>query len=136
MQSFEDLKLFHYYTCDLAHSLTLSGAIGRAWSNGVPQLAFGGNHMYLVHALLAISAAHKVAKDPADLDSQRLAQEHYLQSLLALQALDLHANDSNAAAALATIMLLTWYEVYSKSFRTNSRIYSSVGIMELPYVSI
>jgi hypothetical protein len=114
MQNFEDLKLLHYYTYDLAHTLSLPGAIGRAWSDGVPQLAFEGDqHVYLVHALLAAAAAHKVSKNPKDIQSRRRGQEHYVQSLALLQTLDLSACESHASAALAAVMLLTWYEVVS-----------------------
>jgi Fungal specific transcription factor domain len=114
LQNFEDLKLLHYYTYDLAHTLSLPGAIGRTWSDGVPQLAFEGDqHVYLVHALLAAAAAHKVAKNPDDIQSQRRGQEHYVQSLALIQTLDLNACESHASAALAAVMLLTWYEVYS-----------------------
>ena len=113
-QNFEDLKLLHYYTYDLAHTLSLPGAIGRAWSDGVPQLAFEGDqHVYLVHALLAAAAAHKVSKNPKDVQSRRRGQEHYVQSLALLQTLDLSACEPHASAALAAVMLLTWYEVVS-----------------------
>ena len=110
MSNFEDLKLLHYYTYDLAHTLSLPGAIGRTWSDGVPQLAFEGDHVYLIHALLAAAAAHKVSKNPNDIQSQRRGQEHYVQSLALLQTLDLNSCESHASAALAAVMLLTWYE--------------------------
>ena len=110
MSNFEDLKLLHYYTYDLAHTLSLPGAIGRTWSDGVPQLAFEGDHVYLIHALLATAAAHKVSKDPNDVQSQRRGQEHYVQSLALLQTIDLNSCESHASAALAAVMLLTWYE--------------------------
>lgn len=109
--NFEDLKLLHYYTYDLAHTLSLPGAIGRTWSDGVPQLAFEGDHIFLVHALLAAAAAHKVLINPKDVQSQRRGHEHYVQSLTLLQTLDLNSCESHASAALATVMLLTWYEV-------------------------
>ena len=113
-QNFEDLNLLHYYTHDLAHTLSLPGAIGRIWSDGVPQLAFEGDqHVYLVHALLAAAAAHKVSKNPNDIQSQRRGQEHYVQSLALLQTLDLTTCETHVSAALATVMLLTWYEVVS-----------------------
>lgn len=113
--SFEDLRLLHYYTHDLAHTLSLPGAIGRTWSDGVPELAFGGNHEYLVHALLAFSAAHKVSKDPNDTKSKERGQLHYGQSLAVLQKLDLKSDESHASAALAAVMLLTWYESLNES---------------------
>jgi len=113
---FEDLRLLHYYQYDLAHTLSLPGAIGRTWSDGVPKLAFEGDHLYLVHALLASAAAHKVLKDPADIQSQRRGQEHYVQSLSLLQTLDLNSDESHASAALAAVMLLTWYEVFPPSY--------------------
>lgn len=114
MQNFEDLKLLHYYTYDLAHTLSLPGAIGRTWSEGVPQLAFEGyQHVYLVHALLAAAAAHKVSKNPNDTQSQQRGQEHYVQSLTLLQTLDLTTSETHVSAALAAVMLLTWYEVVS-----------------------
>ena len=112
MQNYEDLKLFHYYTCDLAHTLSLPGAIGRTWSHGVPQLAFEGDHIYLVHALLAAAAAHKVSKNPNDIQLQRRGQAHYIQSLALLQTVDLNVSESNTSAVLATVMLLSWYEVW------------------------
>ena len=111
MENFEDLKLLHYYTYDLAHTLSLPGAIGRTWSEGVPRLAFDGDHVFLVHALLAAAAAHKVSKNPNDAQSRQRGQEHYGQSLALLQTLDIKASESNASAALAAVMLLTWYEV-------------------------
>jgi len=112
LHNFEDLRLLHYYTVDLAHTLSLPGALSRTWSDGVPQLAFEGDqHIYLVHALLAASAAHRVFKNRADVQTQRRGQEHYIQSLAILKTLDLTTSDSHAAAALATVMLLTWYEV-------------------------
>lgn len=114
MANFEDLKLLHYYTFDLAHTLSLPGAIGRTWSDGVPRLAFEGDHVYLIHAILAAAAAHKVSRNPNDVQAQQRGQEHYVQSLALLQTLDLNSNscETHASAALAAVMLLTWYEVY------------------------
>ena len=111
--NFEDLKLLHYYTFDLAHTLSLPGAIGRTWSDGVPRLAFEGDHVYLIHALLAAAAAHKVFRNPNDVQSKRRGEEHYAQSLALLQTLNLASNscETDASAALAAVMLLTWYEV-------------------------
>jgi len=112
MHNLEDLRLLHYFTVDLAHTLSLPGALSRTWSEGVPQLAFEGDqHIYLVHALLAAAAAHKVFKNPPDVQTQQRGQEHYIQSLAILKTLDLTASESHAAAALAAVMLLTWYEV-------------------------
>ena len=109
--SMEDLRLLHYYTVDLAHTLSLPGAIGRTWADGVPRLAFGGDHEYLVHALLAMAAAHKASQNPADIQSRERGQLHYGQSLALLQKLDLKSGELHASAALAAVMLLTWYEV-------------------------
>ncbi len=104
--------MLHYYTYDLAHTLSLPGAIGRTWVDGVPQLAFEGDqHVYLVHALLVAAAAHKVSKNPNDIQSQQRGQEHYGQSLALLRTLDLTTCETHASAALAAIMLLTRYEV-------------------------
>ena len=111
MDSFEDLRLLHYYTYELAHTLSLPGAIGRTWSDGVPRLAFDGEHVYLVHALLAAAAAHKVSKDPTDTQSYHRGQMHYSQSIGFLKTLDLNSCETNTSAALATVMLLIWYEV-------------------------
>jgi Fungal specific transcription factor domain len=115
MSNFEDLHLLHYYTYDLAHTLSLPGVIGRTWSDGVPKLAFEGDHDYLIHALLAAAAAHKVTRssippNSSDNQAQRRGQEHYIQSLSSLQNLDLSTHGTHASAALAAIMLLTWYE--------------------------
>jgi hypothetical protein len=108
----DDLRLLHYYTVDLAHTLSLPGAIGRTWSRDVPALAFeDDNHAYLVHALLAAAAAHKVLKNPADEATRTRGQEHYVQSLAILKELDFESSESHAAASLAAVMLLTWYEV-------------------------
>ena len=123
--SLEDLRLLHYYTHDLAHTLSLPGAIGRTWSDGVPQLAFGGDHEYLVHALLAFSAAHKVSKDANDTKSRERGQLHYGQSLAMLQKLDLKSNESHASAALAAVMLLTWYESLTESLENGLVVYLS-----------
>jgi Fungal specific transcription factor domain len=110
--NFDDLRLLHYYTVDLAHTLSLPGAIGRTWSQDVPALAFeDDNHAYLVHALLAAAAAHKVLKSPADEATRTRGQEHYVQSLAILKELDFESSESHAAASLAAVMLLTWYEV-------------------------
>jgi len=109
--SMEDLRLLHYYTVDLAHTLSLPGAIGRTWADGVPRLAFGGDHEYLVHALLAMAAAHKANQNPADIESRERGHLHYGQSLALLQKLDLKSGELHASAALAAVMLLTWYEV-------------------------
>jgi Fungal specific transcription factor domain len=111
MESLEDLRLMHYYTFDLAHTLSLPGAIGRTWSDGVPRLAFQGDHVYLIHALLAVSAAHRVSKDRSDVQSQQRGQMHYVMCLSLLKSLDLNTNESHASAALAAVMLLSWYEV-------------------------
>jgi hypothetical protein len=110
MESLEDLRLLHYYTFDLAHTLSLPGAIGRTWADGVPRLAFGGDHVYLVHALLAVSAAHRVSKDPTDLQTKQRGQHHYMMCLSILKTLDLNTCETHASAALAAVMLLTWYE--------------------------
>ena len=107
---FEDLKLLHYYTYELANTLSLPGAIGRTWSDGVPRLAFDGDHAYLIHAILATAAAHKVSKNPEDTQSQQRGQMHYSQSIGYLKSLDLKTIESHTAAALATVMLLVWYE--------------------------
>ena len=129
-QNFEDLKLLHYYTYDFAHTLSLPGAIGRTWSDGVPQLAFEGDqHVYLVHALLATAAAHKVSKNPNDIQSKRRGQEHYVQSLTLLQTLDLTTCETHASAALAAVMLLTWYEVVSHFIWSDSSLCIHVGRM-------
>ena len=114
--SMEDLRLLHYYTVDLAHTLSLPGTIGRTWADGVPRLAFGGDHEYLVHALLAIAAAHKASRDHTDMQSRERGQLHYGQSLALLQKLDLKSGELHASAALATVMLLTWYEVFPRFF--------------------
>jgi hypothetical protein len=111
MESLEDLRLMHYYTFDLAHTLSLPGAIGRTWSDGVPRLAFQGDHVYLIHALLAVSAAHRVSKDRSDIQSQQRGQMHYVMCLSLLKSLDLNTSESHASAALAAVMLLSWYEV-------------------------
>ena len=108
--NFEDLKLLHYYTYELAHTLSLPGAIGRTWSDGVPRLAFDEDHAYLVHALLAAAAAHKVSKNPNDTQSYLRGQSHYNQSIGLMKSLHLETLESNTAAALATVMLLIWYE--------------------------
>jgi hypothetical protein len=110
LESLEDLRLLHYYTFDLAHTLSLPGAIGRTWSDGVPRLAFGGDHVYLIHALLAVAAAHKVSKVPDDKDSQQRGQMHYVMCLSILKTLDLNTSETHASAALAAVMLLSWYE--------------------------
>jgi hypothetical protein len=116
MDSLEDLRLLHYYTFDLAHTLSLPGAIGRTWSDGVPRLAFGGDHLYLIHALLAVSAAHMVSKDPNDTQAQQRGQMHYVSCLSILKTLNLSTCESHASAALAAVMLLTWYESLYESW--------------------
>jgi Fungal specific transcription factor domain len=116
----EDLRLLHYYTVDLAHTLSLPGAIGRTWADGVPRLAFGGDHEYLVHALLAMAAAHKASQNPSDIQSRERGQLHYGQSLALLQKLDLKSGELHASAALAAVMLLTWYEVPTHINVTNN----------------
>jgi hypothetical protein len=108
--NFEDLKLLHYYTNELAHTFSIPGAIGRTWSDGVPRLAFDGDHAFLIHAILAAAAAHKVSKNPGDIVSYQRGQMHYNESIGLLKSLDSKSFEDNTPAALATVMLLVWYE--------------------------
>lgn len=109
-ENFDDLKLLHYYTTELSHTLSLPGAIGRTWSDGVPRLAFDGDHAYLIHALLAAAAAHKVSRNTDDTQLHDRGQMHYNQSIGLLKSLDPKTLEDNTSAALATVMLLIWYE--------------------------
>jgi Fungal specific transcription factor domain len=118
LSSLEDLKLHHYYTMVLARTLSLPGAIGRTWEEGVPQLAFEGEHIYLIHAILASAAAHKVSRNPTDIQSYNRGYFHYTRSTQLLNSLDLTARESNPAAALATQLLLVWYESLNGSWET------------------
>ena len=81
----------------------------------MPQLAFGGNQEHLIHSLLAVSAAHLNSKNPMDVNALAQAQLHYHKSLSLLGNIKFDEG-VHAPATLATIMLLTWYEVYIVSF--------------------
>jgi hypothetical protein len=95
----------------VAETFTLPGPIARTWHECIPQLAFGGDHVHLLRALLAVSAAYRVYQHPSDDLEQRNGSIHYEKSLNTLQKLDFNARETNPAATLATSILLTWYEV-------------------------
>lgn len=106
-----DRRLWDYFTSRVAHSFTLLGPVARTWSDRIPQLAVAGDNLYLFHALLAVSAAARVSRCPADFESLNQSNIQYGRCLSMLRNLDMKAPGTNASAALATTMLLCWYEV-------------------------
>jgi hypothetical protein len=105
------VQLFHHYTTEVAQFLTLPGPIGRIWGDRIPQLAMSGGNEYLTFALLAVSAAFRVYRSPHDFDAQRLGMENYGGCLQRLRGLNIDDPNINPCAALATTILLAWYEV-------------------------
>jgi Fungal specific transcription factor domain len=105
------VQLFHHYTTEIAEFLTLPGPVGRTWRDRIPQLAMSRGNEYLTFALLAVSAAFRVYRSPNDFDAQRLGMENYGACLQRLRGLNIDDPNINPCAALATTILLAWYEV-------------------------
>jgi Fungal specific transcription factor domain len=104
--------LFQHFTNLVARSLTLPGPIGRAWEDRIPQLALSSGNAYLIHAVLAVSAAFRVYRSPNDIDNRRLGFLNYGESVKCLgQSLACDGASIDSCTALATAILLTWYEV-------------------------
>jgi hypothetical protein len=103
--------LLHHYTMHVAHSFTFSGPIGRTWAEGIPQMALSDGYDYLTHALLAVSAAFRVLHGPNDINTGQLGIFHYGECLKLLGTLNFDDQSLNPCAALATTILLAWYEV-------------------------
>jgi len=108
---FMDLRLLQYYIQECASTLSLDGAVGRTWSQDVPQLAFGGANYGLLHSMLAVSAT-RILPNVNEKDTFALqGQIHYGKAISLLRQRDLTARE-NVIPTLATIMLLSWYEVH------------------------
>jgi hypothetical protein len=95
----------------VAHSFTLPGPIGRIWAEEIPQLALSDGHDYLTHALFAVSAAFKVLRSPNDIHTDQWGIYHYGKCLELFRTLNFYDQMLNPCAALATTILLAWYEV-------------------------
>jgi hypothetical protein len=76
-EGFLDLRLLYHYLDKLCFTLSIQDAIVHTWATDVPQLAFGGDNEFLVHSMLAVSAAHIGIKEPLNTDLIRQGQVHY-----------------------------------------------------------
>jgi len=96
---------------DVATTLTLAGPTARVWYEMIPQIGLSRDNVHLLHALLAVSAAYRFSLHPYDLNSHNQSLQHYGRCLSLLGTMDFTSPDTNAAAALATVLLLCSYEV-------------------------
>ena len=104
-------RTFQYFVSHVSKTFTLSGPTAHVWYEVIPQICLLRDNSYLFHALLTVSAAYRFSQHPYDLESQQQSIEHYGKCLSTLRTMDLNAREMNAAAILASILLLCSYEV-------------------------
>jgi hypothetical protein len=113
--------MFAHFVSHVAKTLTLSGPTGRVWYEILPQISLARDNVHLYHALLSVSAAYRFSQHPYDLQSQQQSVQYYGRCLSNLGTMNLNTPETNAAATLATVLLLCYYEVSPGSKNANVR---------------
>ena len=104
-----DLELMHHYATVTCRTLPRPDEMGDIWQLQLPQIAF--SHDYLMHQLLAISAAHLAHIHGSDPDSRTAyslrATQHQNRALHRLQGVLPETNYENCAPIFLTASLLS-----------------------------
>lgn len=104
-----DLELMHHYTVVSWRTLPRPDEMAHIWQLQMPQIAF--SHDFLMHQILAISAAH-LAHLQCDSQERRTAYslcatQHQNRALQRLQEVLPHIDETNCAAIFLTASLLS-----------------------------
>ncbi|KAI9832806.1 MAG: hypothetical protein M1819_004026 [Sarea resinae] len=101
----QDLELLHHFSTVVCFTLAGQPKLQRMWQISVPKAA--ASHAFLMHCLLAVSAAHLVHSHLGDCESYRIAAVKHQDLSLSLFRPQLHhVTPENCEALIACASLL------------------------------
>lgn len=131
-----DLELMHYYDTVSWRTMPRHDEMEDIWRLQLPRIAF--SHDYLMHQLLAISAAHLTYLYRTDQDRRTAyalrATQHQNKALQRLQVALPNIDDDNCPALFLTASLLSIGAFAALSESATQRAASKPGIEELLHV--